>query len=55
MINDNSEELRYKFVDFANKKTLTFTKNKLSDEVNKEKWEEFFDKYVKKNKRENKR
>ena len=43
MINDNSEELRDKFVEFTNKKTLKLEKFKYSPEVEREDWEEFLD------------
>ena len=43
LINDNSEELRDKFVEFTNKKTLKLEKFKYSPEVEREDWEEFLD------------
>ena len=56
MINENSEGLRFRFVNFVNKKTLKLVKIKESPEIEREDWEEFFDdisKQIKENMKDN--
>ena len=56
LINENSEGLRFRFVNFVNKKTLKLVKIKESPEIEREDWEEFFDdisKQIKENMKDN--